>query len=169
MACWIWIKCSCISNYMSSCSCLCTELTPVSSVSVDYTCTNHSGVVSWSAVFGAESYRAFAMGDNGTQLTCTSQTTSCQISGLTCGQSYVVHVIPMSESCTNTINTTSATFQTGETQMWMLTDATKNYSIIVKRSLADRRKRLPCDNQLSTTLLSWVELNVKSQKQTYNF
>lgn len=126
---------------MSLCSWLCTELTPVSSVSVDYTCTTHSGVVSWSAVFGAESYKAFAMGDNGTQLTCTSQTTSCQIGGLTCGQSYVVHVIPISESCTNMINTTSATFQTGErkiAQMWMLMDATKYYSIIVKRSLADR-------------------------------
>lgn len=98
------------------CLYVCAELMPVSSVSVDYTCTTHSGMVSWSAVFGAESYKAFAMGDNGTQLTCTSQSTSCQISGLTCGQSYVVHVIPMSASCTNMINTTSATFQTGETK-----------------------------------------------------
>lgn len=128
-----------LASNLSLCCCLCPELTPVSSVSVDYTCTTHSGVVSWSAVFGAESYKAFAMGDNGTQLTCTSQTTSCQISGLTCGQSYVVHVIPISESCTNMINTTSATFQTGETQaaqMWTLMDTTK-YSIM-KRSLADR-------------------------------
>lgn len=123
---------------LSECCCMCPELTPVSSVSVDYTCTTHSGVVSWSAVFGAESYKAFAMGDNGTQLMCTSQTTSCQIGGLTCGQSYVVHVIPISESCTNMINTTSATFQTGETQtaqMWTLIDTTIS---IIKRSLADR-------------------------------
>lgn len=103
-------------NNVSLCVWLCVELMPVSSVSVDYTCTTHSGMVFWSAVFGAESYKAFATGDNGTELTCMSQGTSCQISGLTCGQSYVVHVIPMSASCTNMINTTSATFQTGETE-----------------------------------------------------
>lgn len=117
------------SNDTFSCAWLCAELTPVSSVSVDYTCTTHSATVSWSAVFGAESYKAFAMGDNGTQLTCTSQSASCQIGGLTCGQSYVVHVIPISESCTNMINTTSATFQTGETQIsqiWMLLDTTEH-------------------------------------------
>lgn len=123
---------------MPLCSWLCTGLTPVSSVSVDYTCTTQSSNVSWSAVLGAESYKAFAMGDNGTQLTCTSQTTSCQIGGLSCGQTYMVYVIPIAENCTNMIKTTSATFQTGETQMWMSLDATKYYSIIVKRSLADR-------------------------------
>ncbi|XP_044055462.1 uncharacterized protein LOC122877670 [Siniperca chuatsi] len=88
------------------------KLTPVSSVSVDYTCTNHSAMVHWSAVFGADSYKATAMGKNGTELTCTSQLTSCQITGLSCGQNYVVHVTPMSENCKNKMNTTSATFQT---------------------------------------------------------
>ena len=131
---WIWTHCLCNSNYMSLCSWFCAELTPVSSVSVDYTCTTHSGIVSWSAVFGAESYKAFATRDDGAQLTCTSQTTSCQINGLTCGRSYVVHVIPISKSCTNTINTTSATFQTGETQkaqIWTLIDTSKYYSTTV--------------------------------------
>lgn len=93
---------------------LVTELTPVSSVSVDYTCTTNSATVQWTAVLGAESYRAVAMGDNGTQLMCTSQGTSCRINGLDCGQSYVVHVTPVSESCTNLLNSTTATFQTGE-------------------------------------------------------
>lgn len=90
------------------------ELTPVSSVSVDYTCTTNSAMVHWSAVFGAESYEAYAMGDNGTELMCTSQGTSCQISGLHCGQSYEVHVTPISESCKHMLNTTWTTFQTGE-------------------------------------------------------
>ncbi|KAM3619535.1 uncharacterized protein V6R79_009801 [Siganus canaliculatus] len=89
------------------------KLRPVSSVTVDYTCTTHSALVRWSAVFGADSYKATAMGDNGTQLTCTSHDSSCQLVGLACGQSYVVHVTPMSESCTNMMNGTSATFQTG--------------------------------------------------------
>ncbi|KAI3368520.1 hypothetical protein L3Q82_025527 [Scortum barcoo] len=90
------------------------KLTPVSSVSVDYTCTNHSAMVLWSAVFGADSYKAVAVGKNGTQLTCTSQSTSCQISGLSCGQRYVVLVTPMSESCKNMMmmNATTVTFHT---------------------------------------------------------
>lgn len=104
-------------THVIHCVLIFTELTPVSSVSVDYTCTTHSATVQWTAVLGAESYRAIAVGDNGTQLTCTSQATSCQISGLDCGQSYVVHVTPVSESCTNMMNATSATFQTGEKQL----------------------------------------------------
>lgn len=94
-----------------------TELTPVSSVSVDYTCTTNSATVQWTAVLGAESYRAIAMGDNGTQLMCTSQGTNCRINGLDCGQSYIVHVTPVSESCTNLLNSTTATFQTGEKRL----------------------------------------------------
>lgn len=96
------------------CDVLLAELTPVESVTVDYTCTTHSARVSWTAVFGADSYRATAMGANGSELTCSSQRTSCEISGLSCGQSYVVHVTPMSDSCRNMHNTTSATFHTGE-------------------------------------------------------
>ncbi|XP_039984445.1 uncharacterized protein LOC120790698 [Xiphias gladius] len=88
------------------------KLTPVSSVSVDYTCTTHSALVRWSAVFGADSYRATAISENGTQLTCTSRSTSCQIAGLSCGRNYVVHVTPISENCKNTVNNTSAAFQT---------------------------------------------------------
>lgn len=138
------------------CLYVCAELMPVSSVSVDYTCTTHSGMVSWSAVFGAESYKAFAMGDNGTQLTCTSQSTSCQISGLTCGQSYVVHVIPMSASCTNMINTTSATFQTGETENVLNMSVNQYYNIVVQTSSS------PLDKWLSIVWLFWVEWNILS-------
>lgn len=98
------------------CAVLLAELTPVSSVSVEYTCTTHSVMVYWSVVFGADSYKATAIGENGTQLMCTSQSTSCEITTLSCGQNYVVHVTPMSEGCKNMVNTTSATFQTGETQ-----------------------------------------------------
>ncbi|CAB1419900.1 unnamed protein product [Pleuronectes platessa] len=89
------------------------KLPPVSSISVDYTCTVQSATVHWSAVSGATSYKAAAKGDNGTELTCTSQTTSCQITGLSCGQNYVVNVMPISENCQNMMNSTSATFQTG--------------------------------------------------------
>lgn len=95
---------------------LLAELKPVSSVSVDYTCTTQSAMVYWSAVLGADSYKATAMANNGTWLMCTSQSTSCQIIGLSCGQNYVVNVTPMSENCNHMVNTTSATFETGEKQ-----------------------------------------------------
>ncbi|XP_047442067.1 uncharacterized protein LOC125008801 [Mugil cephalus] len=88
------------------------KLTPVSSVSVDYTCTTNAVIVSWSTVLGAESYMATVMDGNSTRLSCTSQGSSCQVSGLSCGQNYVVHVTPMSQNCRNLVNATSATFQT---------------------------------------------------------
>ncbi|XP_061636365.1 fibronectin-like isoform X2 [Phyllopteryx taeniolatus] len=88
------------------------KLTPVSAVSVDYSCASQSAMVRWTAVFGADSYKATAMGQDGTLLTCTSQGTKCHISGLSCGQTFMVHVTPMSENCKNMINTTWATFQT---------------------------------------------------------
>lgn len=96
---------------------LLAELEPVSSISANYDCTTQSAVASWSAVFGADSYSATATDENGIQLTCTSQKTSCQITGLSCGQSYVVTVTPISGKCKNILNTTSATFQTGETKL----------------------------------------------------
>lgn len=92
------------------------ELTPVASVSVDYTCTNNSVMVTWSPVSGAKSYTATAVDDRGLQMTCTSQGTKCSITGLNCGQQYVVNVTPVSDSCKNSVNATSASFQTGETQ-----------------------------------------------------
>lgn len=91
-------------------------LTPVSSVSVDYTCYTNTVTVSWSVVLGADSYIASAVDENATEVLCTSQGVSCQISGLRCGQNYVVRVTPASANCRNLVNATSASFQTGETQ-----------------------------------------------------
>nr|XP_061832451.1 uncharacterized protein LOC133616849 [Nerophis lumbriciformis] len=88
------------------------KLTPVSAVSVDYSCTSQSVMVHWTGVFGADSYRATAMDQNGTLMTCTSQSTSCHIGGLSCDQTFKVHVTPISENCENMANTTWATFET---------------------------------------------------------
>ncbi|KAM9761579.1 uncharacterized protein fndc7b [Menidia menidia] len=88
------------------------KLSPVSSVSVDYTCTTNSVRVSWLPVFGAESYMATAIDKNGTKMECTSQSTSCEISGVSCGQDYEVYVAPISDNCQNLVNATWATFKT---------------------------------------------------------
>ncbi|XP_014901851.1 uncharacterized protein fndc7b [Poecilia latipinna] len=88
------------------------KLAPVSSVSVDYSCSTTSAKASWSSVFGATSYIATAVDENGSEMQCMSQSTSCTIVGLTCGQQYEVHVIPVSNNCKNRVNATSASFQT---------------------------------------------------------
>ncbi|PWA21255.1 hypothetical protein CCH79_00009504 [Gambusia affinis] len=88
------------------------KLTPVSSVSVDYSCTTNSAVASWSPVSGANSYIATAVDGNGSEMQCTSQSTSCTIGGLRCGQQYKMQVTPVSNNCKNLVNATSATFQT---------------------------------------------------------
>ena len=73
------------------------ELSPVTSISVDYSCSTSSASVSWDGVFAADSYKAEAVESNGTVLYCTTQGPSCQIAGPGCGQSYGVHGIALSD------------------------------------------------------------------------
>ncbi|XP_041941446.1 uncharacterized protein LOC121704923 [Alosa sapidissima] len=67
--------------------------------------------VTWDEVFGADSYRAVAVDGNGTALSCTSTSTSCQITMLQCGEVYLVSVTAISYACESTSNYT-ASFQT---------------------------------------------------------
>ncbi|KTF75017.1 hypothetical protein cypCar_00024381 [Cyprinus carpio] len=88
-----------------------TSLGPVTSVSVSYTCASGSAVVSWTAVFGATTYRATATSRSGAVLSCTSSTTECQIRNLACGENYIVRVTTLSDNCESTGNATTS-FQT---------------------------------------------------------
>ncbi|KAG7513796.1 fibronectin type III domain-containing protein 7 [Solea senegalensis] len=88
------------------------KLTPVSSVSVDYTCETNSATIHWSTVVGADSYRAKVTDKNGAQLMCTDQGSSCQITGLNCGQIYTVQVTPVAANCENSMSNITATFHT---------------------------------------------------------
>ncbi|KAG5847415.1 hypothetical protein ANANG_G00125810 [Anguilla anguilla] len=67
--------------------------------------------VSWDTVFGADSYRAVATDGNGTTLSCTSQSASCQITRVKCGERYLVRVTSISDDCENSSNVT-ADFET---------------------------------------------------------
>lgn len=87
-------------------------LNPVSTVSVDYSCSTDSVVVMWMPVLGADSYKATAVTEGSTPLVCTGTETSCTINGVSCGTAYDVHVTPISENCENQVNATSAFFQT---------------------------------------------------------
>ncbi|XP_076840783.1 uncharacterized protein fndc7b [Brachyhypopomus gauderio] len=92
-------------NYSSN------TVTPVTSVSVDYSCASSSATVSWGGVSGADSYRATARDRSGTLLTCSSTTTSCQLTGVGCSRSFTVQVVSVSNGCNSTSNT-AAYFQT---------------------------------------------------------
>ncbi|XP_066508135.1 fibronectin type III domain-containing protein 7-like [Hoplias malabaricus] len=87
-----------------------SSVASVTSISVDYSCTNNVATVSWSPVTGARSYRAVASGINGTSLTCSSNGTSCPIIGLGCGQPYTVQIVSIAD-CETTSNI-SYTFDT---------------------------------------------------------
>ncbi|KAJ8390469.1 hypothetical protein AAFF_G00104040 [Aldrovandia affinis] len=78
----------------------------VSSISVVYSCSSGKVTVSWGTVVGAESYRATATDGNGTTLSCTTQSDSCPITRVTCGELYLVRVTAISEDCNSTSNIT---------------------------------------------------------------
>ncbi|XP_058478916.1 mucin-4-like [Solea solea] len=88
-----------------------SNINPVTTISVDYSCTGSLVTVSWDLVFGANSYRATAVDGTGASLNCTSASTSCQITMLSCGETYQVHVAAISDDCTSTSNTLT-TFET---------------------------------------------------------
>uniref|UniRef100_A0A8C1BB54 Fibronectin type-III domain-containing protein n=1 Tax=Cyprinus carpio carpio TaxID=630221 RepID=A0A8C1BB54_CYPCA len=70
-------------------------------VNVSLSCGSDTASVSWAASSGLVSYYTVtAVDDNGHTLTCNSSSTSCDISGLSCGQAYNVSVTAMSVDCT---------------------------------------------------------------------
>ncbi|XP_016319981.1 serine-rich adhesin for platelets-like [Sinocyclocheilus anshuiensis] len=70
-------------------------------VNVSLSCGSDTASVSWAASSGLVSYYTVtAVDDNGQTLTCNSSSTSCDISGLLCGQVYNVSVTAMSVDCT---------------------------------------------------------------------
>lgn len=97
--------------------CFPSAINPVTTISVDYSCTSGMVTVTWDLVFGANMYRATAVDGTGASLNCTSASTSCQITMLQCGENYRVHVTAISDDC-ESISNISSTFETGELLMW---------------------------------------------------
>ncbi|KAJ8274470.1 hypothetical protein COCON_G00090950 [Conger conger] len=83
----------------------------VTAINVDYSCSGGMVTVSWDSVFGAESYNATATDGTGTTLYCTTQSTSCQITRVACGELYLVRVTAIADDCETSSNIT-ADFQT---------------------------------------------------------
>lgn len=89
-----------------------SAINPVTTLSVDYSCSSSMVTVTWGLVFGANLYRASAVDGTGASLNCTSATGSCHITMLKCGEKYEVHVTAISDDCESRSNT-SALFETG--------------------------------------------------------
>ncbi|KAM3604918.1 uncharacterized protein V6R79_017981 [Siganus canaliculatus] len=88
-----------------------STINPVTTISVDYSCSNGMVTVTWDLVFGANLYRATAVDGTGASLNCTSASTSCQITMLKCGEKYLVRVTAISDDCESTSNA-STLFET---------------------------------------------------------
>ena len=70
---------------------------------VDMLCQSDSALVWWD---GAGEYMATAEDGGGHRLNCTSSNTSCEVSGLRCGQLYTFSVTPTESPCESQPNST---------------------------------------------------------------
>lgn len=117
-------------------------INPVTTLSVDYSCSSSMVAVTWGLVFGANLYRASAVDGTGASLNCTSATGSCHITMLKCGEKYEVHVTAISDDCESRSNT-SALFETGGCGC---------FSVFVTASTWRAWHRYPNPNPLSCVL-----------------
>ncbi|XP_031756904.1 uncharacterized protein LOC100492420 isoform X1 [Xenopus tropicalis] len=62
-------------------------------------CEVNSAVLSWSKTPGALNYTALAIGPDGKNFTCDTESTTCRIPSLHCGFTYNVSVIALNEQC----------------------------------------------------------------------
>ncbi|XP_039902211.1 uncharacterized protein LOC120742836 [Simochromis diagramma] len=67
---------------------------------VNSSCKSNNISVSWQASQGSVSYMAVAENEQGRRWSCNTSSTSCQISGLLCGQQYNVYVVGIDDKCT---------------------------------------------------------------------
>lgn len=72
---------------------------PPHTVDVEVNCSAGSMTVTWPANPDAESFHVRAETSGGAFLSCDSTSTSCSISGLSCGQSYSVTVTSVRGGC----------------------------------------------------------------------
>lgn len=68
-------------------------------VSASLVCLTRSALVSWVGSPSALWYNVTLVGQNGHLHCCQSNTSTCQIPNIHCGESYSVTVVPYSETC----------------------------------------------------------------------
>lgn len=86
---------------------------PPNLVSVQVPCESNVISISWQTSQGSVSYLAVAVGGGGQWFNCSSNRTTCDISGLQCGQTYEVYVSGVFGTCIGP-KSQSQIFKTGE-------------------------------------------------------
>ena len=66
---------------------------------VNSSCKSNNISVSWQASKGSFSYMAVAENAEGHRWSCNTSSTTCQISGLPCGQQYYVYAAGVDANC----------------------------------------------------------------------
>ncbi|XP_068096197.1 mucin-3B-like [Hyperolius riggenbachi] len=72
------------------------------SVNTAMDCVSNSALVSWSQSSGALNYTPALIGPQGDRYNCSSQTTSCWVQNVPCGEDYTVAVVTQNEVCSST-------------------------------------------------------------------
>lgn len=72
---------------------------PPTQLTVDSSCESNNISVSWQASQGSFSYMAVAENAEGQRWSCNTSSTTCQISGLPCGQQYYVYAAGLDANC----------------------------------------------------------------------
>lgn len=73
-------------------------------LSASMSCSNNTATVSWGSSQGAVLYSVTASSVNGSSANCTSGSTSCVLSPLTCGERYTVTVRAVGTNCSSEVS-----------------------------------------------------------------
>jgi len=76
-------------------------------------CQSGTATLSWQPGTGAMQYMSTAVGESGHELTCESNNTNCELTGLACGESYNVTVLAEGQTCSS-VATMREQLKTGE-------------------------------------------------------
>lgn len=76
-------------------------------------CQYGTATLSWQPGTGAMQYMTTAVGESGHVLTCESNNTNCELTGLACGESYNITVLAEGQTCSS-VATMSGQLKTGE-------------------------------------------------------
>jgi len=76
-------------------------------------CQSGTATLSWQPGTGAMQYMSTAVGESGHVLTCESNNTNCELTGLACGESYNVTVLAEGQTCSS-VATMRGQLKTGE-------------------------------------------------------
>lgn len=89
---------------------------PPTNVTAVRTCPPNPVPVSWVASNSAKHYSAVAVSSGGHRSNCTTNTTSCSLSGLQCGEVYTIGVSGMDDVCRGQLSNTIS-LNTGNTTL----------------------------------------------------